>query len=474
MTKLIKHPWLFLLLSLVITIGIKIPHLRLPYFFDETYSYYRAILEMANVGPTLLPGAIPTIISKGHPLFFYFLGSSWMKFIAGDSILLMRLFPLLISLGALYVFHRFAKRHTNVLLANIAVVILSLQPLFLGQASLVLPEILLFLLFMLSFDSYLSRQYGWYALYGSLVLLTKETGAVFITIFGLAYLVENYRSWNSRIFWRNLLLMAVPVLVYAIFLILHYFAYGVFFYEEHLGYITIDPQKVLYKFNSSVWMLLLAQGRNFIFFTAMAALLILLVRKKKIEYKRLLILCLALITAFMVFSILNFFVYRYILPLLGISLLALLALIQQIKLKSQIVNSAYILCMICVSAFYSATKRGQSDADLGYIQFLIVHQQMVEYCEQQGWYDKEIGGGYNMVMSLRDQYAQYLTTDKNFKTHHLPGITNRDIIIYDSTCWPYEMLEEDKNKLKLIKRFEYKKHWGEIYSTPDYELTQIK
>lgn len=472
--KYIKHPWLLLLLSGVLTVVIKFPHLSLPYFFDETYSYYRAILEMADVGPTMLPGAIPIIISKGHPLFFYFLGSSWMKFIAGDSILLMRLFPLLISLGALYVFHRFAKRHTNLLLANISVVLLSLQPLFLGQASLVLPEILLFLLFMLSFDSYLSGQYGWYALFGSLVLLTKETGAVFIMIFGLAYLFENYRSWHSKVFWQNLLLMAVPVLTYATFLILHYFAYGVYFYEEHLGYITIDTNKVLYKFNSSVWMLLLAQGRNFIFYTAIAALLILLVRKKKIEYKRLLILCFTLIIAFMTFSILNFYVYRYIFPVLGISLLALLALIQQIKLKNQAVNMAYVICMISVSAYYSATKRGQSDADLGYIQFLIVHQQMVHYCEQQGWYDKEISGGYNMVMSLRDRYAHYLTSDKNFKTHHLPGIHNRDIVIYDSTCWPYEMPQEERNKLKLIKRFEYKQHWGEIYSTSNNDISQIK
>lgn len=472
--KYIKHPWLLLLISGIITLAVKIPHLCLPYFFDETYSYYRAILELANVGPTMLPGSVPTIITKGHPLFFYFLGSSWMKFIAGDSVLLMRLFPLLISLGSLYVFHRFAKRHTNLLLANISVVVLSLQPLFLGQASLVLPEILLFLLFMLSFDSYLSRQYVWYALFGSLVMLTKETGAVFIMVFGLAFLFENYRSWNSKVFWRNLLLMGVPVLVYLIFLILHYFAYGVFFYEEHLGYITIDPLKVLNKFNSSVWMLLLAQGRNFIFYTAIAALLTLLVRKKKIEYKRLLILCLTIIIAFMTFSILNFYVYRYILPVLGISLLALLVLIQQIKWKFQPVNIAYILCVISVSAYYSATKRGQSDADLGYIQFLVVHQQMVEYCEQQGWYNKEISGGYNMVMSLRDHYAHYLTTGKNFKTHHLPGINNRDIVIYDSTCWPYEMPQEERSKLKLIKRFEYKQHWGEIYSTSNNEFTQIK
>lgn len=466
----LKHPWIFLIVSFIITIAVKIPHLGLPYFFDETFSYYPAILEMAKAGPSLLPGTISLLTAKGHPLFFYFLASLWLKFIAGDSVILMRWFPLVVSLIALFVFHRFAKRHTNILLANIAVLLLSVQPLFLAQASLVLPEIFLFTLFMLCFDSYLSRSYGLYALFGSLMMLTKETAAVFIMVFGLAYLIENYRDWKTKLFWRDLVLFTIPVLVYLIFLILHYLEFGVFFFSEHLDYITINSSKVQYKFDSFTWMLFLAQGRNLVFFAAIVALTILLFRRKNIEYKRFLILCLTILIFFLIFSILNFFVYRYVLPVIGIVLLASLVLIQQIKTKHQVLNIAFIACVISVSGYYSVTKRGQSDADLGYTQYLIVHQQMAKYCEQQGWYDKEISGGYNMVMSLRDRFANYLSTDKNFKTHHFPGIENRDIVIYDSTCWPNEMPENEKSKLTLIKRFEYKKHWGEIYSTKKYPI----
>ena len=468
--KYLKHPWIFLIVSFIITVVVKIPHLGLPYFFDETFSYYPAILEMAKVGPSMFPGTLPIILSKGHPLFFYFLASLWMKFIAGDSVILMRLFPLLVSLVALFVFHRFAKRHTNMLLANIAVLLLSVQPLFLAQASLVLPEIFLFTLFMLCFDSYLSRNYGLYALFGSLMMLTKETAAVFIMIFGLAYLIENQGNWKTKLFWRNLVLFAIPVFVYLLFLILHYLEFGVFFFSEHLDLISIDRAKVLYKFNSSTSTLFLAHGRNVIFFTAILAMIILLFRKKKIEYKRFLILSLSILIFYLIFTILNFYIYRYVFPVMGISLLASLVLIQQIKTKYQTLNIAFVVCILSVSGYYSATKRGQSDSDLGYTQFLVVHQQMARYCEQQGWYDKEISGGFNMVMGLRDQFSHYLTTDKNFKTHHLPGIENRDIVIYDSTCWQNEMPESEKSKLTLIKRFEYKKHWGEIYSTKKYPI----
>lgn len=463
--KFLEHPWIFLLVSIVITIIVKIPHLGLPYFFDETLSYYPAILEMSKVGPSLLPGSIPLILSKGHPLFFYFLASLWLKFIAGNSIVLMRLFPLLVALFSLYVFHRFARRHTNIILANIGVVLLSLQPLFLAQASLILPEIFLFTVFMLAFDSYLSSNYGLYALFGSLIMLTKETGAVFILVFGLAYLVENHKEWNTKKFRSQLVLMGIPVLIYALFLIIHYLKFGVFFLSEHLEYITINLTTVAYKFNSSTSTLFLAHGRNAFFFVAVVALAILIFRKKSIEYKRFLILSQATLITFLIFTILNFFTYRYVLPVLGIVILGSLVLIQQIKSKYQAINIAYIVLIMTVSSYYSITKRGHTDADLGYTEFLVVHQQMVEYCEEQAWFDKEISAGFNMVMSLHDLYGSYLSTEKNFNPHHLPGIENMDFVIYDSTCSPFEMPEEEKSKLTLIKRFEFKNHWGEIYRT---------
>lgn len=464
--KLLKHPWIFLLVSMLITVVVKIPHLSIPYFFDETFSYYRAIAEMAKGIPSLMPGNISIDFSKGHPLFFYFLGSLWLKFIAGNSIPMMRIFPLILALLALFVFHRFAKRHTNIILANIGVVLFSLQALFLAQASLVLPEILLFILFMLSFDSYLSGKYGWYALFGSLMMMTKETGGVFVMVFGLAYLTENFKDLKTKKFWIRLGLMGVPVVVYGVFLILHYIKLGYVFYPEHLGYITMDPEKVRYKFRSASWMLFLSQGRNLIFFASVIALIIILIRKRKLKYKRYLIISLFTLIAFLIFSILNFYVYRYVFPVLGISLLASLVLIQQIKFKQQLLNIAFVLSALTLSAYDSATHYGQSDADLGYVQYMVVQHEMIRYCEEHEWYNKEIGSGFNMVMSMRDRWGHCLSDDQNFHMHHLPGIANRDIIMYDSTCWPYEMPADEKSKLKLIKHFQYKQHWGDIYATP--------
>lgn len=471
--KYLKHPWIFLLLSVILTVAVKVPHLALPYFFDETSSYIPAIMEMAKGGPNILPGAIPLFYSKGHPLLFYFLASSWMKFIAGDSLVLMRLFPLLVSLAALVVFHRFAKRHTNLLLANMGVVLLSLQPLFLAQASLVLPEILLFTFFILSFDNYLSGCFGWYALFGSLMMLTKESAAVFTGLFGLAFLAEHYRDWNTKVFWKNLARVSTPVLTYFVFLLLHYFQFGVFLYQEHLNYISFDSATLLYKFNSATSTLFLAHGRNVLVFAAITALAILLIQKKKLAYSRFLIITLALVVAYLAFCIFNFFTYRYLLPVMGITLLASMAILQQVNIKYQALNVACIAGMLSLPAYYSTTKRGHGDADLGYTEYLVVHRQVVGYCEKQDWYDKEICAGFNILWDMHKPYAHYLSTPKTFKVHALPSVGNSDLIIYDSTCSPGELMGKEKNKLILVKRMEYKSHWAEIYRSPDIQSTQI-
>lgn len=472
--KYLNHPWAFLLLSVAVTLAVKIPHLALPYFFDETSSYIPAILEMVKEGPNLLPGSIPLFYSKGHPLLFYFLASLWMKFIAGDSLFLMRLLPLLISVASLFVFHRFAHRHTNMPLANIGVILLSLQPLFLAQASLVLPEILLFTLFMLSFDNYLSRNFGRYALFGSVMMLTKESAAVFSCLFGLVYFAENYRDWNTRMFWKNLMLVSIPIVTYLVFLLLHYFQFGVFLYQEHLNYISLDSAALQYKFSSATSTLFLAHGRNVLVFASILSLAILLFKKKKPAYGRFLIITLALVIAYLAFCIFNFFTYRYLLPVMGITLLASLAVIQQLKIKYTALNLACIACMLSVSAFYSTTKRGHGDADLGYTEYLPVHQQVISYCERQGWYEKEIGAGFNILWDMHKPYAHYLSTPRIFRVRALPSVENCQLVIYDSTCSPGELAEKEKNRLILVKRIQYKSHWAEIYRLPDIHSTQTK
>jgi predicted membrane-bound dolichyl-phosphate-mannose-protein mannosyltransferase len=181
---------LFLFLSITILLIIKIPHLGFPFSWDESWSYYQAILKMAENGPTLLPGNIELIDSRGHPLLFYFVSSVWINIVPGVTIF-TRVLPLLISVAVLVAFHQMLQKQTNPMVAAISTLLLSVQSLFLAQASLLLPEMMLTLWLILSLHFYLERRFWWFAFTGTLMILTKETGVFFVGVFGLVYIIEN-------------------------------------------------------------------------------------------------------------------------------------------------------------------------------------------------------------------------------------------------------------------------------------------
>jgi hypothetical protein len=119
--------------------------------------------------------------------------------------------------------------------------------------------------------------------------------------------------------------------------------------------------------------------------------------------------------------------------------------------------------MICSPLWYSLTKKGKTDNDLGYATYLPIHQSMVRFCEAQNWEGKKFAADFNMAIALRDPFTGYHTSKTGFKTQHLPDIQNAEIIILDSTGDIKQIPENQKEEFVLKKRFENKNHWGEIY-----------
>ena len=119
--------------------------------------------------------------------------------------------------------------------------------------------------------------------------------------------------------------------------------------------------------------------------------------------------------------------------------------------------------MAVVPLYFSLTKKGKTDIDFGYVSYLPLQKEMVVFCEKQNWYDKNFATEFNMIMAMRDPFTGYHTTSKGFKIHSLPTLENIDIVILDSTGEWTELPENQKDKFSLVKRFENKNDWGEIY-----------
>lgn len=454
------------ILPLLFVVIVKVPHLSIPYFWDEAWSYFPAVFKMYETGPGMLPGALSLWDAKGHPLFFFFLSSSWMRLV-GTSVFWVHVLPLLISLGTLVASYVLVKKHVNKWAANIVVSLLSVQSLFLAQATMLLPEMLITLFLVLSIDFYLRKNYWAFILVATLMVLTKETSIIFVGGFLLFHLFTYLRPGKeSRNYIIQSFMLLIPILFYGLFLVLHKIEFGSFFFEDHMGYIDISTSGVSKKLQIAGGMIFTRYGRNAILVSALIATAFILFKKKKIQNAKMLGLLLLLSLVFLVFSALNFYTQRYMLSLMTLFVIISGVVLQQAKLNKELINWAVVIAIVAVPAFYSFTKKTNSDSDLGYVETVKTHQKMVKYCEEQGWKDTPIAASFNLIFALRNPHLGYVSTKEGFsKVSNIDKFREATVFLNESTFYDHRpQLDSIKNENKLVESFNIKHAWGKIYS----------
>ena len=462
-----KTKYYLFIFPVIFVLIVAVPHLSLPFFWDEAWSYFPAVYKMYETGPGLLPGALPLWVAKGHPLFFFFIHSLWMR-IFGTTVTAIHILSLLISVGTLMATYFLVKKHANREAAFISVLLLSVQSLFLAQATMVLPEMLLTLLLLISTGSYLSGRYGGFALAASLMVMTKETSIVFICGFLFMHLLVYIKSQKElRKYIRESILISIPLLVYALFLLLHKIKFGSFLFQEHTAYIELSLNSVLRKLQIATGMIFTRYGRNVVLAATLTALFILLYRKKKPESSNLLILILIQTIFFLLFSAINFYTQRYMLSLMTLFMVAASVLMVQVQFNRRWLNVLTIMLVASIPLYYSFTKKTNSDSDLGYVEVVEVHQKMVHYCEEQGWYDKPISASFNLIFCLKDPHLGYVSTQEGFSNvMNLQKFRDAKIIVNECTSSVAKaQLDSINNRNKLVKEFQQEHAWGKIYTS---------
>ena len=454
------------IIPIIFILIIKIPHLSLPYFWDEAWSYFTAVQQMYESGPSLLPGALPLKIAKGHPLFFFFIYSSWMH-IFGTSVTVVHILSLLISVATIMVTYLMVKKHANQNAALIAIVLLSIQSLFLAQASMVLPEMLLTLLLLLSIHMYLSRNFGWFILSAGLMVMTKETSIVFICGFLLMHLLTYIKpEKEARKYIVETFMISVPLIIYAIFLVLHKIEFGSFFYPDHTGYVDFRFDSVSQKINIATEIIFTRYGRKTVLIISTLSLLIILIKKTKLKSGTLLALILIQTLLFLSFSAINFYTQRYMLGLLSLFMIASAVIMENAKLKNLWLNTLILIFVTSIPLYSTLTQKSNTDKDLGYVEAVMVHQKMVHFCEEQDWQDKGISASFNLIYYLRDYSLGYLSQDKGFSNvSDLRYIRDSEIFLIDCTNHGKELqIDTIKTENQLVKEYQIKQAWGEIYT----------
>jgi 4-amino-4-deoxy-L-arabinose transferase-like glycosyltransferase len=209
-----------LFIVLILFIAWRIPYLHYAYYWDESWPYAVAIKTMYHHGVSLMPNAVDAELSRGHPLFFHAIATIWMN-IFGSSHISMHSFALAISLLLLITVYETALRLFSQRAAFLAVVLITVQEMFIIQSTMILFEMLVAFLCFASLALYVRGRYFLTFLCLTMLFYTKESGLIMGFVLGLdaiAGLLSRNIALKLRVY--KVLSVAVPCVLICIFFLI--------------------------------------------------------------------------------------------------------------------------------------------------------------------------------------------------------------------------------------------------------------
>jgi len=226
------------LVLLILFVLFKYPYLSEPFYWDEAWVYAPALNQMAENGPSLLPNAIDIKYSRGHPMFFHFLGGLYIL-IFGDSPFSIHSFSLLTTIVGVIATYSLAKYIFNFRVAIIACLFLMTNELFFINSVFAFPEMLLAALSTLGIYYYLLKKpvHLFFAL--SLMVLTKETSIVLLLVLLFAETIMKVFI-KEKINLKLILPMIGSCLVFISIYIMNKIYHDWYFYPGHTEYFNFN------------------------------------------------------------------------------------------------------------------------------------------------------------------------------------------------------------------------------------------
>lgn len=402
------------IISLIIFVILKWNDIKLPYFWDEAWSYGPAIYHMYEKGPSLLPGVISDWDSRGHPLLFYFLSALWLK-IFGYSIINAHFFALFNSITLLLSLYFIVGRYFDFKIAYASILILMCQDIFFVQSIMLMPEVLLALFALLVFFSYFENKIFWFNLFATCSIFTKETGiSILLTVF-LYDIFKNRNNNLKNIIIRQLKLFALPAILITIFFLIQKLKYGWFFYPDHIGKMTNHFNEILNRFTGYSLFLFLRHGRNIMSIIILTFIIILFFKKKSannensfFQFSFLFILIYLLLLS------INFPTLRYLFYIFPFFVVLFILAVDYFSFKKEWLFWSTVIIFVSTSGYYTYSNKEISDVSPGYRDMVEIHKDVVKYAEKANLYDENIATHFLMQFNLTHPEIGYLSSNKKF------------------------------------------------------------
>lgn len=397
-------------------------------------------------------GSFPLEHSRGHPLFFHFLGGCWIK-LFGNSLVSLHAFALSISLGFIGSLYFFIKSILSNEIALATCCLLIFQPLFYAQSSIVLPEILLSFLCFLSLVFLYQKKWTAYLLAASLAIWTKESAIAFILCLVVAHLLIMLKNQKFR--FLELALGVLPLVSFIIFMLLNKLALDFYLYPEHTGMLTFELKPIYGKLKAIFMNIFYDQKRWPLSVIALGCVGYLIAKRNKIFKEDFLIYLAIPIIGFSIFSALNFYTVRYVLAIFPVVILMLVWLISESMKEKPLILWLLVLTITCHSIIQLFDRRSVRDINLSYLDYGPTQLEAIKYFEEADLYDASIHTGFLTSTGLTNKYAGYRSTQRDFSNVNREMSKNENYFIFSSVEPHYlrdQVMSHPKSeKLKTIK-----------------------
>lgn len=399
----------------------KLNHIHHPYFWDELGVYSRAALYMFDHQISMMPNAIPPELSRGHPLLCSVIFAVGYR-IFGPHVWAGHLVALLFSCGLLLVLYRLGRDFFGHAVGLLACALLAVQPVFIAQSSMVLPEIMLAFFCTASIYAYLKERFLQVALFSTLAIMTKETAVALPVSFGLHILL--LMIWQKKIDKERLTklgLISAPLLAWGIFLAVQKLQNGWFFFPLHSDYVSFSVADIYPRLFYYLSFIFKGQGRYLWSVVIVLATVMFLIKNSggikiysiwhRTEQQSKILLFIIYIAVSLAVSSLNFHLARYILMIMP--LIACLVAAQFFYLSQQTRREVLwtILLFLTVPFLYYKTKVFNIDADMNYADIVAAQQEIITELNQHAGPDTTVGAVFPVYHALLDKRAGYSAFD---------------------------------------------------------------
>jgi len=432
---------------------------HLPFFWDELGVYSQSALFMAEHNLSILPASVPDNISRGHPLLATFLYSLFFK-IFGTHLWVAKFTSILFYFVGIVFSYKTIRLFTTDFWAFLFTLIILVQPIFVSQSLMILPELLLASITIASIYYYLKEKYSLCILFLCLAVLTKESGLVLPIAFGISHVLVT-RKWK-----QSLALLLIPVAVFGIFLVIQKMQNGYYLYPLHESLIDFHWKYILVKKSELYEFIFHSQGRSFFTYGILITLFIYFFRDKIVPYnikeKKLFVLVAFLFVGGFLFTIINFYLARYsqffLLPLL------LLAVIFISKLP-RLTKLSFSILLIIIGIQNLDNKEKFVDSDMAYVAHIKAQQRAFDYIMVSIPLDKNIGYNWPMSMNFWNKnigfdlpYNIYheIYKDKPITTDYIALSNPGELIEEDHFIKDYLFLKEFKVDYAIVRLYEKK------------------